>query len=71
MVPLISRMVPYIIMWFYRFLSDSGDEAERDLFCLNVRLRNKSGNTSFGGLLRFNYRHSARHREGLGTLLMN
>ena len=39
-VPFMSRMVPDIDMWFYRFLSDSGDEAERDVFCLNIRLRN-------------------------------
>jgi len=66
-VSLMSRMVPDIVLWFYRFFSDSGDEAERDVFCRNVRLRNKSGDTSIRGLLRFNYRHSARHGEmGLG-----
>lgn len=63
MVSLMSRMVPDIVLWFCRFLSDSGDEAERDVFCRNVRLRNKSGDTSMRGLLRFNYRHSARHGE--------
>lgn len=64
MVPFMSRMVPDIVMWFYRFLSDYGDEAERDVFCqTEINL----GIHLFGGLLRFNYRHSARHRErGLG-----
>ena len=67
MVSLMSRMVPGIFLWFYRFLGDSGDEAERDVFCRNVRLRNKSEDASIRGLLRFNYRHSPRHGEmGLG-----
>jgi hypothetical protein len=59
-----SRMAPDIVMWFYRFLSDYGDEAERDVFCqTEINL----GIHLFGGLLHFNYRHSARHRErGLG-----
>jgi hypothetical protein len=38
--PFMSRVVPDIVMWFYRVLIDSRDEAGRDVFCLNVRLRN-------------------------------
>jgi len=51
-VPLMSGMVPDVL-WLYRFLTDSGDEAERDVFCRNVRLRNKSRNTSIRRSLAF------------------
>jgi hypothetical protein len=52
MVPLMSRMVPDIVLVFYRFRSDFGDEAERKVFCLNVS-RNKFGNTSVWWFLAF------------------